>query len=278
MDIPDAKRSSRRRTREEGVFTRDTPGSQTLARGLLLLRAFRSGIVVQSNTELAEFTGLPRPTVSRLAGTLVEAGFLDYDIDTMSYRLGPPLLTLGRGARQSSRILPLALPAMRSVADRLMVNVGLAVHDFGEMVYIESIRRNRLGQFRRARPGDRLPVADTALGRAWLSTLEPEARAEFLRRVAGRYADHWPAVADEVRGALSQYRRLGWCQAEYRQGELTSIAMPLRFKGLRVHALNLSYPTEESSKQMRYAQELLELGATIAAAVSDAIPHRIVTS
>ncbi len=253
-------RSSRLRTRENGVFTRDTPGSQSLARGLLLLRAFRSGITAVSNAEFAAFSGLPRSTVSRLTRTLVDAGFLDYHIASSTYRLGPPLLTLGGSAKRSSSVLRLALPQMRSLADHLMMNVGLAVEDFGDMVYLDSIRRNRLGMFRRAPSGTRIPVAETALGRAWLAGIDADARERALGQLSVRYGQGWKALEGEIASSVAQVHALGWCEAKFRRAELVSIAMPLRFKGLRVHALNLSYPDDASQHKELYARSLLELG------------------
>lgn len=253
-------RSSRYRTREKGVFTRDTPGSRSLARGLLLLRAFRTGITAVSNAEFAAFSGLPRSTVSRLTRTLVDAGFLDYHIATSTYRLGPPLLTLGANARRTSDVLRLALPRMRRLADQLMVNVGLAVEDLGDMVYLDSIRRNRLGMFRRAPSGTRIPVAETALGRAWLAGIGAEERERALQQLSARYGSRWKPLESAIGSSVAQVRALGWCDVNYRKGELTSIAMPLTFDGLRVHALNLSYPETSASHQERYAKSLLNLG------------------
>ncbi|MCC7184519.1 MAG: helix-turn-helix domain-containing protein [Rhodocyclaceae bacterium] len=209
------------------MFTRDTPGSRSLARGLLLLRAFRTGITAVSNAEFAAFSGLPRSTVSRLTRTLVDAGFLDYHSATSTYRLGPPLLTLGANARRTSDVLRLALPRMRRLADQLMVNVGLAV---------------------------------AALGRAWLAGIGTEERERALQQLSARYGSRWKPLESAIGSSVAQVRALGWCDVNYRKGELTSIAMPLTFDGLRVHALNLSYPETSASHQERYAKSLLNLG------------------
>lgn len=75
-DVP----STRRLSRESGRFVRSTPGSRSLSRGLQLLRTFRNGIGALTNAEMADRTGLARLTVSRLTRTLVENGFLHYDI------------------------------------------------------------------------------------------------------------------------------------------------------------------------------------------------------
>ena len=73
----------------------------SLHRGLEILRAFRpadkAGL---GNSELAERTGLPNSTVSRLTFTLLKSGYLVYDEGTGRYRMGVPVLSLGYAFEQ----------------------------------------------------------------------------------------------------------------------------------------------------------------------------------
>lgn len=55
-------------------FAGDKQFATTLARGIELLRCFAAGDAMLSNAELAQRTGLPRPTISRLTYTLVALG------------------------------------------------------------------------------------------------------------------------------------------------------------------------------------------------------------
>ncbi len=68
-----------------------------LARGLDVLRCFRPGEVELTNTDFAERTGLPKPTVSRLTYTLCKLEYLVADQRTGTYRLGAGVLQLGFG-------------------------------------------------------------------------------------------------------------------------------------------------------------------------------------
>ena len=92
-------------THQTGRFTRDTAGSQSLERGLVLLRAFRVGTTSLTNAELAARTGLPRPTVSRLTRSLVDAGFLRYDVNERAYRLAPVVLSLADAFRHDWHVI-----------------------------------------------------------------------------------------------------------------------------------------------------------------------------
>ncbi|MBM3603791.1 MAG: helix-turn-helix domain-containing protein, partial [Alphaproteobacteria bacterium] len=61
----------------------------TLARGLSVLRAFRVGDDGLSNAEIAQRTGLPKSTVSRLTFTLGHLGYLVQSPRDDRFRPGP---------------------------------------------------------------------------------------------------------------------------------------------------------------------------------------------
>ncbi len=82
--------------------------NRSLSRGMLILRAFRPGSEALGNGEIAELTGLPRATVSRLTQTLVDECFLEHDRARRAYRLGAAVLGLAFSMRNSSRVLHLA--------------------------------------------------------------------------------------------------------------------------------------------------------------------------
>ncbi|NIQ10280.1 MAG: helix-turn-helix domain-containing protein, partial [Gammaproteobacteria bacterium] len=58
--------------------TKDPQVITALARGLSVLRCFRQGDRFLGNQEIAERTGLPKATVSRLTNTLTVLGYLNH--------------------------------------------------------------------------------------------------------------------------------------------------------------------------------------------------------
>ena len=58
--------------------TTDRKFANTLARGLAVLRAFRASDSGLTHAQIADRTGLPKPTVSRLTYTLCELGYLSH--------------------------------------------------------------------------------------------------------------------------------------------------------------------------------------------------------
>lgn len=249
--------STRSLTRENKVFVRSTAGSQSLERGLLLLRAFRHGVGVLTNAELAERVQLPRPTVSRLTRSLVDAGFLLYDIEAKGYRLAPVCLTLALSYRSSEPTLEMALPHMRALAEGRRVNVGLAVADRTEMVYLDSVRLSRLGIFRRLSPGSRIPIAQTSLGCAYLAGLPMAQRKTLLELLKREHGSAWPALKRHVDNSLQSVQESGFCAAQWAAG-MAAVAAPLQtMSGL--YALNVSFPigNEVSATDVRSHGDLL---------------------
>ena len=205
----------------------------------MLLRAFRPGSHMLSNADLAERCKLPRPTVSRLCRSLVDAGFLAHDSTSGAYKLSAAVLSLALAHRESDATLEAIRPFMRQVAEGRQVNVGLAVADHLEMVYLESIRLSRLGLFRRVQPGVRIPIPFTALGNAFVAGLAPHPRERLMRRLAQTDPARWSVHKALIDKGLKMFLSRGYCHACWSTG-LHSVAAPFAVRG-NVYALNISF-------------------------------------
>lgn len=221
-----------------------SPSNRSLERGIELLRAFRQGSELLGNGELAERTGLSKPTVSRLTQTLVGTGMLQLDIPRRAYRLGPAVLSLGHAMRSGSRVLAIAAPSMRAVAERDRVNVGLAAPDRDEMVYLESVRYAPRVALRHVVSGQRIPMELTSLGRAYLAVAPAARRAALMELFRSRRAGSWTQLATEIEQATQQVRDQGFCAASW-QPQVAALAAPLTVDGA-TYVLNISLSTEET--------------------------------
>ena len=97
---------------------------QTLARGLDVLRAFRTDDGPIGNRELANRTGLPKSTITRLTYTLAQYGFIEHIESLDKFRLGLAALTLGNVAFANQ---PFMGPAQR-IMQGFVAEHGLAVY------------------------------------------------------------------------------------------------------------------------------------------------------
>lgn len=178
-----------------------------LARGLSLLAAFEPEDRALGNQELAERTGLPKPTVSRLARTLTELGYLIHHSRAARYSLSPKVLELGYAALASSGISLIARPIMRQLSEMDDVAVALGVHSRGGIRYIDLVRRPEAVVLS-LDIGSRLPILRSAMGRAWLASLPEAGRDAAVTRIAQQEGVETGAVLSQVerhRGELAQY-------------------------------------------------------------------------
>jgi len=245
-----------------------SPANRSLERGVEILRAFRPGSDLLGNGELAERTGLSRATVSRLTQTLVGMGMLQQEPLRKGYRLAPAVLSLAHAMRSGSRILQVAAPLMRTLAETKRINVGLAAPDRDEMVYLESIRYSRRVAFRNVVSGQRVPIELTSLGRAYLATVSPSRRNVLYDVFRARRGTQWPLLLAEIEGAIRDVHESGYCAASW-QPEVVALAAPIATTE-GPYSLNVSVSTVDSLASVveSLAAPLLDLRREIADAWS----------
>ncbi|WGH77287.1 IclR family transcriptional regulator [Jannaschia ovalis] len=142
----------------------------TLARGLSVLRAFRAGEDGLGNAEIAERTGLPKSTVSRLTFTLQSLGYLTHARRHDLYRPGPALLVLGNLAAASIGFVEMAGPLMQRLADETGTMSMLLVRDGGRMLIVRTWRPNGIASLW-LEVGARPPLNGSSSGHALLGAL-----------------------------------------------------------------------------------------------------------
>jgi len=248
------------------------PLNRSLSRGIAILRAFRPGTELLGNGEIAERTGLPRASISRLTQTLTETGYLEYSAPQRAYRLGAAVLTLGHAMRSGSPVLRLATPPMTALARRLRINVGLALRDGDEMVYLESVRFNSRGSQRSVVSGQRVPIELTALGRAWIAAATRADRGAFMARLRVRRRSRWRQLKREIDEAVHSVARRGYCVASW-QPQVFALAAPIVSDHHPLHVLNVSVTSDEALSSVIRTLEgpLLALAADIRAALNASV-------
>lgn len=214
-----------------------------LARGLSVLRAFQPGDGVLGNGDIAERTGLPKPTVSRLTYTLTRLGYLAHAERLGKYRLGPGVLSLGYSLLANMDIRKIARPYMQELANASGLSLALGSRDRLNMVYLEHAR-DAGSVTLRLDIGSHIPIATTAMGRAFLAAIPENERAYLMSAMAERAGAAWPPMAKGVERALRQVAETGFCTSfgEWQQ-DVNAVGVPLRsMDGATVMALNCGGP------------------------------------
>ena len=141
-----------------------------LARGLSVLSCFSSGEKMLGNLDIAKRCKLPKSTVSRLTYTLTRLGYLVSVDETGKYRLGTSTLALGSAMLARLDVRDLARPLMQELADFSRSMVSLGSRDRLSMIYVGNARSSAALTLS-LDIGSRIPIATTAMGRAYLAMI-----------------------------------------------------------------------------------------------------------
>jgi IclR family transcriptional regulator, positive regulator for flagellar biogenesis len=200
----------------------------TVARGLQVLRAFRSDRSPLSNAELVRRTGLSKATVSRLTSTLLQLGFLRHADGGRHFELAAAPLGMGHAFIESSELLRRVRPCMQELADRLGVSAALAVPSGPDMMYIAYCASARVATLKLG-VGSVLPMGMTAIGRAYLWGLPAGEQRSQIARLRRDAAAHAAALERGMRESFAELADTGTCcVSDGYLRDTFGIALPLR--------------------------------------------------
>ena len=242
-----------------------------LARGLEVLACYRSSDKALGNQEIAQRCKLPKSTVSRLTSTLTRLGYLVQVEDSGKYRLGTATLSLGSAMLARMDVRQVARPLMQDLADFSRAMVSLGTRDRLSMIYVENCRSSAALTLS-LDVGSRIPVASSAIGRAWLAAVPERERVDFMERVQEIDEVAWPDIRAGIERALSDHRSLGvTCSFGEWQKDVNGIARAFSpGNGLPPMAINCGGPSFHLSKEFLLAEvrpRLIEVAQRLEAAL-----------
>lgn len=240
----------------------DRQFSMNLARGMEVLRAFTTAEAVLGNREIADRTGLPKPTVSRLTYTLTLLGYLSRDPGLKKYRLGPGVLSLGHPLLASMRARQIARPLMEQLARQTGCSVNLGMRDRGNVVYIDAVRADS-ANLHLPDIGSTRPLLVSSIGRALILACPPPERTAILNHL--KLQDR--AAFDQQRPVWDADQKLfasrGYCHSRGDwQKDIHAVAVPLRQAAgeppLAMNCTVATYHVDRKDKLVREAVPLLK--------------------
>lgn len=250
--------------------------NSALERGIAVLHCFTEERRLISHAELARLTGIPRPTVTRIASTLVALGLLKLDPASERYQLGAGVLTLARNFLAGLDVRAAARPHMQVLAERFGGSVYLAVRDGLEMVIVEACRASSSMLATRLDVGSRVPMANAALGRAYLAAIPEAERLSLVESLRLARGTDWSALAPGLQRGLAQAAQEGFCLSvgEFHR-EINSAAVPLVGPQGEVMALNCggaAYGFDEARLRNEVAPALRAMAQAIATDIGGHVP------
>jgi DNA-binding IclR family transcriptional regulator len=274
MPVP----SARNRTSSPDRDAEPAGTVSALERGIAVLRCFREDVRSLSNAELAAMTGIPKPTVTRLAATLVAQGLMRQEADTERFSLAAGVVALAHAFLSGVDARSIARPHMAALADATEGSVYLAVREGLDMILIETAAPQAAVVLARLRVGSHCSVASSALGRAHFSAITDKLESDRLlaKMKESLGEDEWVRLERGFERSQRESRTQGYCLSagEFHRG-INAVAVPLVVPGGEIMALNCGGPAYDfTEKRLRneVAPRLIEAACAIASELGGFVP------
>lgn len=203
----------------------------SLQHGLEVLRCFTADKPSLKVGEIASAVGLPRQTVQRLVFTLAQLGCLENQTQEGRYRLGQRMLPTGRAVLSKLAWRQRCRPIMQRLADETGTSVALGTAQGLEMLYLEYCVSARAVTFV-LRTGSSIPMAMTAMGRAYLWALGTQRSAGVLAAVRKAVGSSGAEVMASIQASFRELERDGYCCTfPSARTDICGVGAPLIFNG-----------------------------------------------
>ena len=248
-----------------------------LSRGLDVLRAFHPNDGLLGNQEIAARTKLPKPTVSRLTHTLTKLGYLMQVPKFDKYQLAPSAMALGYVALANMGIRHISEPYRNELMRQTGGACAIGARDRLSMIYFGQ-SRSELTVGVQLDVGSRVPIATTAMGRAYFWALPADERAELLREMREHYGHRWPKLRDGLERSGETVAKYGFTMSAGEwHDDIHAAGVALKLSdGTGPYALNCGAPAfrfTEDRLRTDIGPRLVAMVRNIEAALGGAAPQ-----
>ncbi len=175
VSAPGAKppRASQAEARERGDPV------QSLVRALNILNRLADSDEGASLTEVGQQVGLSPSTTHRLLTTLEQERYVHFNAEQKLWSVGVQAFVAGNAFLKTRNLVSAARPHMRSLMEESEETVNLAIEDQHDAIYLSQVEcRQMMRAF--ARPGGRVPLHCSSVGKALLSAMSEKDLAKVL--------------------------------------------------------------------------------------------------
>lgn len=249
--------------------TQDRRYVTALSRGIAVLRCFNAQRDQLGTSEIAQLTGLPQATVWRMCFTLQHLGCLVPVTGSEKLRVGMGILGLGLSALHQADVGDAAEREMKRIAKATGAAVSLGIFEQDDILIIKRalgdtplVVNNTIGS--------RLPISTTAMGWAYLVTLEEAQRNELLARLKYQYKGSAKQLHKAFEKEAAQFKSTGFVQTEgFLHPEVKAVGTPVQWSSDgSMYYLSCGGPGLSSDQlRMEIGPQLALLAAQISAAL-----------
>lgn len=159
---------------------------QSVARAISVLNALAADEDGMTLTQIAHTVTLPPSTVHRLLTTLQQERYVRFDTERGAWQIGVQCFAVGNAFLRTRDLVAITRPYMRRLMEESGETVNLAVRDHDEMVYLAQVEcREMMRAF--AKPGARVPIAGSAVGKTLLARLRTDDVSKLLTRIGSEH-------------------------------------------------------------------------------------------
>ncbi|MGE5838426.1 MAG: IclR family transcriptional regulator [Deltaproteobacteria bacterium] len=134
--------------------------------------------------ELSSSTGFPPPTVHRITSTLLERRYLRQDPVTKKLSLSVRFLELGTLVQQQFNLMAIARPHLERLMAETKESVNLSVQIGDHAAYLDQVRSDHSMLQLFTKPGARVPLYCTGVGKLFLSRWTSSEVEQYLERTS----------------------------------------------------------------------------------------------
>ncbi|MDY5841226.1 MAG: helix-turn-helix domain-containing protein [Corynebacterium camporealensis] len=168
--------------------------------------------------DLAEQTGISRPTVHRMLTSLRKVGYIE-QLDSKRYVLGQQLALLGLAAPPPLLQFTELQTVAQELADKIGDTAYISARYFHGTYYLARAHGSFPVRMESVEVGEIMPLTSTYSGIALMSQLPEEQQESLLERMEHTVRKEWTQIVtpdhkDTVRAAIRQCQDLGYLYGE----------------------------------------------------------------
>lgn len=252
---------------------------QSLCRALSILNVIADVDNGLTMSEIAQRTGLPVSTTHRLLTTLQHERYVRYENDLSLWRMGVQAFIIGNAFVRSRDIIATSRPFMNALMEKSGETVNLAVADQGECIYLAQVECRQMMRVQ-AKPGSRVPIHSSAVGKALLAAMPTEKTLKFIKmREFERATDKTVIDQKALSREIDEVRENGYaCDDEEHCVGLRCVASAIYDEfGEPIAAVSLSGPRAriEDERFPVLGAMVRETAAEITAAMGGVVPANL---
>ena len=217
---------------------------QSLGRALSILDRLASVDAGATLTDIAQQVGLSPSTAHRVLTTLEQARYVHFDPERKLWTVGVQAFATGNAFLKTRNLVACARPHMRALMEEAEETVNLAIIDQNEAIYLAQVECRHMMRAL-ARPGGRVPLHCSSVGKALLSALSDADLAKVLHnRGLARVTVKTVTTPSALREDLAKIRERGYAidDEEHAVGLRCVASVIHNENGDAIAALSLSGP------------------------------------